>query len=224
MKSSTFDRFVRLRPLAPTPVDMLCLSSVPDCGMRLLIADLLGDEIRPRQGRAREALRWEHAAALAAEARALCALRHRMAGRSGPIARPSACSWRSARATRGGRSPTGKRTAPCAASARRCSIAGWEPTSPSPSFRDNSVDHALLSLGAMHVGVPVAPVSPAYSLMSKDFGKLKSIFELVKPGLVFAAEPQKFGAALEAIGAKSTPVTELLETNPGSTLEREHAR
>ena len=89
---------------------------------------------------------------------------------------------------------------------------------------DNSVDHALLSLGAMHVGVPVVPVSPAYSLMSKDFGKLKSIFELVKPGLVFAAEPQKFGAALEAIGAKSTAVTELLETNPGSTLEREHAK
>jgi feruloyl-CoA synthase len=89
---------------------------------------------------------------------------------------------------------------------------------------DNSVDHALLSLGAMHVGVPVAPVSPAYSLMSKDFGKLKYIFEVVKPGLVFAAEPQKFAAALEAVGAKVTPVSELLETNPGSTLEREHAR
>ena len=35
---------------------------------------------------------------------------------------------------------------------------------------DNSVDHALLALGAMHVGVPVAPISPAYSLMSKDHG------------------------------------------------------
>jgi feruloyl-CoA synthase len=89
---------------------------------------------------------------------------------------------------------------------------------------DNSIDHALLALGAMHVGVPVAPVSPAYSLMSKDFGKLKSIFELVKPGLVFTAEPQKFGPALEAVGAKSTPVAELLETNPGSLLEREHLR
>ena len=89
---------------------------------------------------------------------------------------------------------------------------------------DNSIDHALLSLGAMHVGVPAAPVSPAYSLMSKDFGKLKSIFELVKPGLVFAAEAQKYGAALEAVGAKATAVSELLESNPGSTLEREHAR
>src|SRR4029077_8703759 len=49
---------------------------------------------------------------------------------------------------------------------------------------DNGIDHALLALGAMHVGVPAVPVSPAYSLMSKDFGKLKAIFELVKPGFV----------------------------------------
>jgi feruloyl-CoA synthase len=89
---------------------------------------------------------------------------------------------------------------------------------------DNSIDHALLALGAMHVGVPAAPVSPAYSLLSKDFGKLKSIFELVKPGLVFAAEAQKFAPALEAVGAKSTPVAELLETNPGGILEREHLK
>ena len=86
---------------------------------------------------------------------------------------------------------------------------------------DNSIDHALLALGAMHVGIPAAPISPAYSLMSKDFGKLKYIFDLVKPGLVYAADPQKFGPALEAVGARSVSVAELLETNPGSLLERE---
>src|SRR5262245_42718284 len=57
---------------------------------------------------------------------------------------------------------------------------------------DNSIDFALLSLGAMHVGVPVAPVSTAYSLMSKDFAKLKYIFDLIRPGLVFAADAQKY--------------------------------
>src|SRR5437016_1230322 len=88
---------------------------------------------------------------------------------------------------------------------------------------DNSIDHALLSLGAMHVGIPVAPISPAYSLMSKDFGKLKYIFELIEPGLVYAAEPAKFAAALEAVGAKSASVADMLEVNPGSTQEREHA-
>src|SRR5438067_8639219 len=76
---------------------------------------------------------------------------------------------------------------------------------------DNSIDHALLALGAMHVGIPVAPISPAYSLMSKDFGKLKYIFELLKPGLVYAAEPAKFAAAFEPVGAESASVAELLE-------------
>jgi feruloyl-CoA synthase len=88
---------------------------------------------------------------------------------------------------------------------------------------DNGIDHALLSLGAMHVGVPAAPISPAYSLMSKDFGKLKYIFELLRPALVYAADAKKFAPALAAVGASATPVEELLETNPGSTLEREHA-
>ena len=40
---------------------------------------------------------------------------------------------------------------------------------------DNSIDHALLALAAMHVGVPVAPVSPAYSLASRDHSKLRYI-------------------------------------------------
>ena len=44
------------------------------------------------------------------------------------------------------------------------------------------------------------------------------------PGSCSPPMPQKFGPALEAVGAKSAPVAELLETNPGSTLEREHAQ
>jgi len=98
---------------------------------------------------------------------------------------------------------------------------GLSAQKPVAILSDNGIDHALLALGAMHVGVPVAPISPAYSLMSKDFGKLKYIFELVRPGLVYAADAGKFAPALAAVGAKSTPVAELLETNPGSTLERE---
>src|SRR5690349_19922588 len=89
---------------------------------------------------------------------------------------------------------------------------------------DNSIDHALLALGAMHVGIPAAPISPAYSLMSQDYGKLKYIFELLKPGLVFAADAAKFAPALAAVGAQSASVAEMLETNPGSVLEREHAK
>ncbi len=101
---------------------------------------------------------------------------------------------------------------------------GLGPDRPVAILSDNGIDHALLTLGAMHVGIPAAPVSPAYSLMSKDFGKLKYIFELLQPGLVYAAEPKKFEPALAAVGGRATPVEELLETNPGSTLEREHLK
>ena len=89
---------------------------------------------------------------------------------------------------------------------------------------DNSIDHALLALGAMHVGVPVAPISPAYSLMSKDFAKLRMIFELLQPALVWTSDPQKFAPALEAVKASPVRIEKLLETNPGSTLEREFSK
>jgi feruloyl-CoA synthase len=101
---------------------------------------------------------------------------------------------------------------------------GLNANRPVAILSDNSIDHALLALGAMHVGVPVAPISPAYSLMSKDFAKLKQIFELLQPGLVYAADPEKFAPALAAVGATSTPVARLLETNPGSSLELAFAR
>jgi len=98
------------------------------------------------------------------------------------------------------------------------------PERPLAILSDNGVDHALLALGAMHVGVPVVPISPAYSLMSQDFGKLKHIFELVRPGLVFASPAENFEKALGAVGAQATPFAELNEVNPGSTLERESAK
>src|SRR3954469_9618380 len=64
---------------------------------------------------------------------------------------------------------------------------------------DNSIEHALFALGAMHVGVPVAPISPAYSLMSKDFDKLKNMIALLDPGAIYVSSPKPFAPALAAI-------------------------
>lgn len=89
---------------------------------------------------------------------------------------------------------------------------------------DNSVDHALLALGAQHVGVPIAPISPAYSLMSKDFAKLKYIFELLRPALVWTADPEKFAPALAAVGASATSLAELRAAAPGAQVDTAHAR
>ncbi|MCP3369968.1 feruloyl-CoA synthase [Bradyrhizobium cajani] len=64
---------------------------------------------------------------------------------------------------------------------------------------DNSIDHALLALAAQHVGVPSAAISPAYSLMSKDFDKLRSMITLLEPGAIYVAATKPFAAALAAI-------------------------
>ena len=64
---------------------------------------------------------------------------------------------------------------------------------------DNSVDHALFVLAAQHVGVPSAAISPAYSLMSKDFDKLKGMIRLLGPGAIFVSGTKPFAAALAAI-------------------------
>ncbi|HEY5215703.1 MAG TPA: feruloyl-CoA synthase [Pseudolabrys sp.] len=63
----------------------------------------------------------------------------------------------------------------------------------------NDIEHALLALAALYVGIPYAPISPAYSLMSSDFGKLRAILALLTPGLVFANDGGPFGRALAAI-------------------------
>jgi feruloyl-CoA synthase len=64
---------------------------------------------------------------------------------------------------------------------------------------ENSVEHALLTLACLHVGVPVAPLSPAYSLVSKDFAKLRSIVATLRPGLVYVSDLARFSPALAAL-------------------------
>lgn len=71
---------------------------------------------------------------------------------------------------------------------------------------DNSIDHAVLMLAAMHVGVPAAPVSPAYSLVSKDFDKLKSMIALLDPGAIYVSSAKMFAPALHAIAPLHTAV------------------
>jgi feruloyl-CoA synthase len=99
---------------------------------------------------------------------------------------------------------------------------------------DNSIDNALLLYGAMHVGIPVVPISPAYSLLSDDFGKLKHILEVTNPGLVYVADGEKFTKALKNInfsiaevvvssnapaGIDSTDFEELLTVTPTAEVE-----
>jgi feruloyl-CoA synthase len=76
---------------------------------------------------------------------------------------------------------------------------GMSAARPLVILSDNSIEHALFALGAMHGGVPVASISPAYSLMSKDFDKLKNMITLLDPGAIYVSGLKPFAPALAAI-------------------------
>ncbi len=77
---------------------------------------------------------------------------------------------------------------------------GLGPSRPVMILSDNGIDHALLMLAAMHVGIPVVPVSTAYSRISRDFARLRAARDLVAPGLIFADDGERYAPALTAIG------------------------
>src|SRR6202012_771630 len=62
----------------------------------------------------------------------------------------------------------------------------------------NSIDHALVAFGALYAGIAFCPASPAYSLVSKDYGKLGFLMKLLPPGLVFADDAGPFADAIRA--------------------------
>lgn len=69
----------------------------------------------------------------------------------------------------------------------------------------NSIEHLLLAFAALYVGIPYAPISPAYSLISQDFGKLRYICDLLTPGLFLVDQAADFASALAAV-AENTQV------------------
>jgi feruloyl-CoA synthase len=103
---------------------------------------------------------------------------------------------------------------------------GLGPYRPLMLLSGNSVDHLLVMLGAMTAGVPVAPVSVAYSLQSRDHARIRVIAELIRPGAVFAEDADSFGPALDALGrvpaivsrgsrAGAVRLADLAATTPG---------
>ena len=109
-------------------------------------------------------------------------------------------------------------------------VRGLSTQRPVAIVSENSLEHLLLALAAMHVGVPCAPISPAYSLLSKDYAKLRYVFGLATPGLVFAQDAARFASAIEAAVPKGTEVifgdrfAELESLAPSARVDEAHAR
>ena len=98
---------------------------------------------------------------------------------------------------------------------------------------ENSIEHALLALGALYAGIPHSPVSPAYSLVSQDYDKLRHVLATLTPGLVFAPDARYARAIQAAVGAdvevvlaegriegrETTALAQLLATQPTPAVE-----
>ncbi|WP_114970289.1 feruloyl-CoA synthase [Rhodoferax ferrireducens] len=100
---------------------------------------------------------------------------------------------------------------------------------------ENDLEHALLSLGCVVAGVPFVPTSPAYSLISQDYDKLRHVLKTVTPGLMFAADATRYGKAITTAvgtdievvltngqldGRASTPFAELLATPASPAVDQ----
>ena len=95
---------------------------------------------------------------------------------------------------------------------------GATATRPVMVLADNGVDHALLQLGAMHAGVPVAPISTAYALASADFGRLREVARTLAPGVIVVDDIQRYGRALDALAQEG------LGTIPVITIDGQAGR
>ncbi|HEY6717969.1 MAG TPA: AMP-binding protein [Reyranella sp.] len=116
---------------------------------------------------------------------------------------------------------------------------GFGPDRPVMILSSNSIEFALLGMAAMQARAPLAPVSPAYSVMSQDHAKLRYVFDLIKPGLVFVQNGEIYARALAALDLEgvllvhvdkappkmqSLPWSELLATKPTDAVAKSIAQ
>lgn len=73
------------------------------------------------------------------------------------------------------------------------------PPGPVAILSGNSLEHAVVMLAAMQAGRPAAPVSPSYSLLSQDHVKLRHVFGLIQPAVIFMQDGPPFDKALAAL-------------------------
>ena len=82
---------------------------------------------------------------------------------------------------------------------------GLGPDRPLLILSENSLEHGQIALACLYVGIPFAPVSPAYSLISKDHAKLKGVAETLRPGAIFADDGAQFAEAYASIKGDELP-------------------
>ena len=101
---------------------------------------------------------------------------------------------------------------------------------------ENSIEHGLISLAALHIGIPYSPISPAYSLRSTDYAKLRHAIDLLTPGLIFVQNGSEYEKAIQAVAphvqviAVNEPLkhhfsfNEIINTTPTSAVPKAYKK
>ncbi|WP_375590383.1 feruloyl-CoA synthase [Hoeflea alexandrii] len=116
---------------------------------------------------------------------------------------------------------------------------GMDASTPIVIMSGNSLDHALLSLGAQYAGVPTVPLAEQYSLITEAHDRLVYVLNKVRPAMAFVDDASRYGAAisrpeLEGVeivasltddaSVKVTPFAELLRGDDSVDLVGFHAK
>jgi feruloyl-CoA synthase len=99
---------------------------------------------------------------------------------------------------------------------------GLTPRTPVMVLSGNSLQHLVVMLGCFTAGIPVMPVSVAYSLMSKDHERIRAIAAHCSPGLVWAEDREAFGPALSAVAGivpAAPPFADLVGSRPRAEVD-----
>jgi feruloyl-CoA synthase len=75
---------------------------------------------------------------------------------------------------------------------------GMDGSTPIVIMSGNSIDHALLSLGAQYAGVPTVPLAEQYSLITEAHERLVYVLNKIKPAMAFVDNASRYGARSRA--------------------------
>ncbi len=88
------------------------------------------------------------------------------------------------------------------------------PERPIAILSENSIEHGLMALAALHIGVPYSPIAPAYSLKSMDYEKLRHTIDLLTPAIIFVQDGKQYEKALAALKLNASDVEIVAVNNP----------
>jgi len=116
---------------------------------------------------------------------------------------------------------------------------GMDASTPIVIMSGNSIDHALLSLGAQYAGIPTVPLAEQYSLITEAHERLVYVLNKIRPKMAFVDDAARYGAAIsrpelqgvEIVASRSegapvevTSFAELLRGDAGIDLASVHAK